>query len=179
MGLSDSQLAQIVKDAGFPAGSWPTAIAIILAESGGNPNAFNKSNRDGSTDCGLFQINSVHKPSNCFDPANNAKLALGISHGGTNWNAWTGTYKNGKYLLYMPRGIAAAGGAGGSPGVQPVSVGLSDLPDISIIWNPKTYLRLAMILAGFVLIQASLRRMTGLTTGNIVKAATNVAKVVK
>lgn len=37
-----------------------TAIAIAFCESGLNPNAYNGSNYDGSTDGGLWQINSVH-----------------------------------------------------------------------------------------------------------------------
>lgn len=36
------------------------AIAIAFCESGLNPNAYNPDNRNGTTDGGLFQINSVH-----------------------------------------------------------------------------------------------------------------------
>jgi hypothetical protein len=36
------------------------ALAIAKCESGLNPKAYNPSNNDGSTDGGLWQINSVH-----------------------------------------------------------------------------------------------------------------------
>lgn len=37
-----------------------TAIAVATCESGLKPTAHNPTNRDGSTDGGLWQINSVH-----------------------------------------------------------------------------------------------------------------------
>lgn len=37
-----------------------TALAIVRCESGFNPNAYNPNNRNGSTDGGLWQINSIH-----------------------------------------------------------------------------------------------------------------------
>lgn len=37
-----------------------TAVAIAKCESNLNPKAYNPNNRDGSTDGGLFQLNSVH-----------------------------------------------------------------------------------------------------------------------
>jgi len=36
------------------------AVAIAYCESGLRPTAYNPNNRDGSTDGGLWQINSVH-----------------------------------------------------------------------------------------------------------------------
>lgn len=36
--------------------------AIVRVESGGNPQAINRSNRNGTTDFGLMQINSIHLP---------------------------------------------------------------------------------------------------------------------
>lgn len=38
------------------------ALAIAYCESGLNPVAVNKSNKNGTTDGGVFQINSVHLP---------------------------------------------------------------------------------------------------------------------
>ena len=40
-----------------------TALAIAECESGLKAQAYNPSNRDGSKDRGLFQINTVHDPS--------------------------------------------------------------------------------------------------------------------
>lgn len=37
-----------------------TAIAIANCESGLNPDAYNPNNTDGTTDGGLWQLNSVH-----------------------------------------------------------------------------------------------------------------------
>jgi hypothetical protein len=39
-----------------------TAVAIANCESGLKPNAFNPSNKNGTTDGGLFQLNSTHYP---------------------------------------------------------------------------------------------------------------------
>lgn len=43
----------------FPEDS-ATAIAIAECESGLKPNAYNSTNKNGTTDGGLWQINSVH-----------------------------------------------------------------------------------------------------------------------
>lgn len=71
------------------------ASAIALAESGGNPDAKN-SNSDGSTDRGLWQINTVHGPLSTFDPLNNAKAAVSISKNGTNWRPWCTAWSTGR-----------------------------------------------------------------------------------
>jgi Lysozyme like domain len=80
--------------------------AIADAESGFNPNATNK-NKDGSTDYGLFQINSVHAAELAkaglknwkTDPTENAKAALLVSGAGRNnltpWVTWN-EYAGGK-----------------------------------------------------------------------------------
>ena len=43
----------------FPADA-ERALAIVRCESGFNPKAYNDKNPDGSTDGGLWQLNSVH-----------------------------------------------------------------------------------------------------------------------
>ena len=65
----------------------PIAAAVALAESGGKPDAIN-TNRNGSVDRGLWQINSVHGKQSTVDPVNNAKAAVAISKGGTDWRPW-------------------------------------------------------------------------------------------
>jgi hypothetical protein len=77
----------------------PIAVAVALAESGGAVNAINH-NTDGSTDRGLWQINSVHGNLSTFDPLANAKAAVKISSGGLNWQPWT-TYRNGAYKSHL------------------------------------------------------------------------------
>lgn len=86
-----SQLQQLAASVGFPDPA--LAAAIAMAESGGDPNAYNT---EGSY--GLWQVNiNFHQqfqsdPSVLFDPTTNAQAAFQISSGGTNWNPWS-TFK--------------------------------------------------------------------------------------
>jgi hypothetical protein len=77
-----------------------TAIAIAMAESHLNSNAYHK-NSDGSVDCGIFQINSVHNPTKaqCTNPKANIDLAYQI-YQKRGYGAWT-TFTDGKYKKYM------------------------------------------------------------------------------
>lgn len=75
------------------------AAAIALAESGGNPNAFNR-NSNNSVDRGLWQINSIHGDKSTFDVDGNAKSAIAISSNGTNWKPWT-TFTQQTYLQFL------------------------------------------------------------------------------
>ena len=90
---------QQLKDLWIQAGGSPTfadmAAAVAMAESGGRSDAVNNNNNDGSIDRGLWQINSVHGKQSTFDPMNNARAAVGISNGGTNWRPWCVAYANG------------------------------------------------------------------------------------
>jgi len=80
------------------------AVALALAESTGNPNATHV-NSDGTTDYGLWQINSSHKFPELADgswkkPEVNARLAFQV-HQSQGWGAWT-TYNGAKYLAALP-----------------------------------------------------------------------------
>jgi hypothetical protein len=75
-----------------------TARAICLAESRGNPNAYNL-DADGSNDEGLMQINSCHGYADRFNPIANMQEAYRI-YQGSGWTAWS-TYNNGKYEQYL------------------------------------------------------------------------------
>jgi len=84
-----------------------TATAVALAESGGNEKIVSPVNSDGSTDVGLWQINSVHRRDHptwttawLQNPANNASAMAVISSNGSNWAPWS-AYKNGKYKQYL------------------------------------------------------------------------------
>jgi soluble lytic murein transglycosylase-like protein len=76
-----------------------------MAESGGNPEAFNPANYDGSNDAGLMQINSIHVVSGLigdqerFNPTENLRAAYAIYKGG-GWNAWS-AFSSGKYLKFI------------------------------------------------------------------------------
>lgn len=94
-----------IRNGGSPAAA-PVAAAVAMAESQGNSDAVNRNNPDGSTDWGLWQINSVHGAQATLDPDGNAQAAVAISNNGTNWNPWT-TYRSGAYLQYL-HGTATA-----------------------------------------------------------------------
>jgi hypothetical protein len=101
--LTASQISSYAQSAGFRGQSLQIATAIALAESGGRVAAVNHDS-DGSTDRGLWQINSIHSEYNANrllnDPAYNAQAAYQISSGGSNWYPWT-TYVNGAYQRYL------------------------------------------------------------------------------
>jgi hypothetical protein len=107
--------AQAAHNAGFPKSAMVTAVAVGMAESGCDPGATNtngptKGCPGGSKDRGLWQINSCYHPSvndKCAYNADcNAKAALAISNGGTDWTPWA-AYKNGAYKQWLDEAQAA------------------------------------------------------------------------
>jgi hypothetical protein len=78
------------------------AAAVAMAESSGNPSAFNGADPHGGS-FGLWQINGAHGDAATFDPAGNAAAAVAISNNGANWNPW-GAYTNGSYQDYYGGG---------------------------------------------------------------------------
>ena len=97
-------------------------IAIVYAESGGNPTLVYDKNRNGSIDRGLWQINSVHKPdlSRIFDPEYNTEMAAGVyTRAGRKWTPWS-AFKNGKYREHLDKAnqanVPASGGTVGGIG---------------------------------------------------------------
>jgi soluble lytic murein transglycosylase-like protein len=80
------------------------AYAICMAESGGNPKAYNV-NSNGSNDKGLMQINSIHVNSGLisdegrYDPQQNIASAYAI-YKGSGFRAWS-AYLNNSYLKYL------------------------------------------------------------------------------
>lgn len=79
------------------------AAAVAQAESSGNTTAVNH-DANGTTDTGLWQINSVHGLSNLTNPLANASAAVKISSDGKNWSPWCTAWSDG-----------ACGTKGGSP----------------------------------------------------------------
>jgi hypothetical protein len=134
--LSPAQIAEYAHDAGFRGQDLTVAVAVALAESGGDPKAHNPVPPDNSY--GLWQINMIGSlgparrdqfelDSNreLFDPEENAKAAWAISGRGNSFQPWT-TYTSGAYEQYLDdarRGVRAMdkkddrpkgnGGAGG------------------------------------------------------------------
>lgn len=160
--LSDSQLANVVRQAGFPDSAQATAIAIALAESGGRTDAVNRKNSNGSIDYGLFQINSIHKDllarGSWSDPVSNARMAFSVSSGGTNWKPWV-VYKTGAYRMFLARATLASGSAGVTPiDTAPVNAATDTL---QAVFDPHSYLRIGMFIFGGLLVFISVERSTG------------------
>jgi hypothetical protein len=84
------------------------AADIALAESGGQDDAVNDKNTNGTIDRGLWQINSIHGKQSTTDPLANAKAAVAISGNGANFRPWV-TYNTGAYTKF--KGPTKGGGS--------------------------------------------------------------------
>jgi hypothetical protein len=114
--LSFDALVSLAQDAGFGDNS-QTAAAIAMAESRGNPDAYNpepqdvpgRYNRAGADDglgsVGLWQIYLAAHPEyqgqDLTDPATNAQAAYAVFVGAKGFHAWS-TFKDGSYESYIP-----------------------------------------------------------------------------
>jgi Lysozyme like domain len=189
--LTDAQIAGYAKGAGFSGNDVAIAVAVALAESRGRTDVVNSANRNGSTDRGLWQINSVHKAllatGDPFDPASNARMAHSVFAGssGGSWRPWS-TYNDGRYLGYLPRGRAAAGspalaGAGGGLGIVPggVSGSANAASDPSALLGffttPGLWARVGVLLLGGALLVFALWKLTGVGS-TVVKGARTVVR---
>lgn len=108
--LLPDQVAEVAQQAGFAYGKGlDIAVAIAKAESGYDADATNL-NTNGTTDYGLWQINSVHlepggdlagwTSKDLLDPAKNAQAAWIVSSHGTNFGPWV-TYRTGAFKTWM------------------------------------------------------------------------------
>jgi hypothetical protein len=98
-----AQIGAVAEAAGFRGSALVMAIAVALAESGGDPTATDH-DQNGTVDRGLWQINSVHSQFSAacdYDPRCAAGAAFSISSGGTNWQPWV-TYENGAEIPFLP-----------------------------------------------------------------------------
>lgn len=100
-------LAFLLDNAGFPDGeSQANGLAVIACESGRDPAAKNTNNPDGSTDRGLWQINSAAHPEVTDDCAYDSTgvcstgAAFKISNSGTDFGPWV-CYSKGEYEAHM------------------------------------------------------------------------------
>lgn len=107
--LSILQLWQLAKAAGFSGSDLIIAVAVALAESGGNTSAIG--DRDipvpGAASLGLWQINTYYHPefgpdfNTLLDPATNAAAAFSVYRAaGNSFTPWT-TFKNGAYASFV------------------------------------------------------------------------------
>lgn len=129
--VTPDEIAALAKGAGLPCDKLVVATAVALGESDGVVRATHYNAYDGSTDRGIWQINSKAWPmfgeSCVFDAACNAKAMATISNKGASFSHWL-AYTNGRYQQFMSqaqaaygRGVAgcAAGGGGGGGVASP------------------------------------------------------------
>lgn len=114
------RLAAAAHAAGLPADKIPTAVAIGLAESAGDPLARGDVDLMDATwgpSVGAFQVRSLHAERGTggvrdeaalTDLGHNARSMVAISSGGTNWRPWS-VYTNGRYRDFVDDGEAVAG----------------------------------------------------------------------
>ncbi len=117
--FTPGQIAATAKKAGVSGDNLVIAIAIAMAESGGDVGIVSPPNTNGTYDRGLWQINSVHSE---YDPQKlvtsadyNASAMFALSSRGTVWTPWS-TYNNGAYLKNMSAAKGAASGLGNGGG---------------------------------------------------------------
>lgn len=126
-------LKQVIHKAGFRGQAAKEMYGIVMAESRGNPRAYNGKGRDRSY--GLAQINmlgdmgvqrakqfKLSDYDDLYDPLTNLRAAYRISSGGKNFKPWT-TYVNGLHKQYLssypgPEADPVAS-IGDTPGVDP------------------------------------------------------------
>jgi hypothetical protein len=111
-----TELRTAAAQAGFTGAALTVAVAIALAESGGNENASHK-NPNGTTDMGAWQINSSHTTllagHNPYNLQQNANMAYALYKGrGGNFQDWTTAHTiDGKPPAYLAH-IGQATGQG-------------------------------------------------------------------
>jgi murein DD-endopeptidase MepM/ murein hydrolase activator NlpD len=102
--LNADQLTMYAQQAGFSGQALQNIVAIALAESGGDTNAYNGNDPSGGS-YGVLQINGVHfgngtSKSCAQDPACSFKYAYQLSNGGSNLNPWS-TFTSGLYRNFI------------------------------------------------------------------------------
>jgi LysM repeat protein len=101
--------------AGLTGETLRTAWAIGMAESGGNPRAFNGNAGTGDRSYGLFQINmlgnlgparlrqyNLNSNEDLFDPEVNIRVMIHMSRNCTNWQPWS-VFNRGTYRQWLSR----------------------------------------------------------------------------
>lgn len=81
--LSEAQMVDLLRQAGFDEYTWPAALAVFWCESKWSPNA-----TGAAGERGIAQIHPIHHDST-YDPLGNMLAAYRISSGGYDWSAWS------------------------------------------------------------------------------------------
>jgi hypothetical protein len=114
-----------VENAWIQAGGSPQvaamAAAVADAESGLNPNA-TRTNPDGTIGVGLWLLPANGSPPGSTDPLANARAAIQLSQGGTDWTQWCSAWSDnncgengGTYLGSGANALMSLGTQGSSP----------------------------------------------------------------
>jgi hypothetical protein len=111
------------------------AVAIAGAESGWRPGAVNR-NANGSTDHGLWQVNSVHATilasGDWADPYDNAVMARRVWAQAGSWRPWV-AFTSGAYVRHLSAAREAV--RGGAAPSQPCSGDAPGGPDNLTPWT--------------------------------------------
>lgn len=159
--ISDADIAAAARAAGFT--DIATAVAIALAESGGNPTKRPRNN-DGTFDHGLWQINSVHREiltrGNWQNPTDNARMAKAVHDDAGGWSPWV-VYKTQKYRLFLPRGEMVKGTApADTTEADPGNTG-DAVQFVTTLSTPATWQRVGYFVGGGILLLYGLAKITG------------------
>ncbi len=181
--LSRAEIANHARAAGFSGEDVNIAVAVALAESGGDPRSHNPIPPDDSY--GLWQINmlgpmgpsrrhqfGLKSNEDLYDPATNARVAYGIWKSQGWVRGWT-TYKSGKYKKFMGNDASGTTGSSGTGGDQPdsgVDTDLSIAESISSVGNS--------VFKGFANVAGILVAITFLVIGLLILARNQVGNII-
>lgn len=106
--LASTDIANYASSAGFTGDDVNTAVAIALAESSGNADAYNPETEAGAQpgmgSYGLWQIFLTDHPEaqgqNLYDPQTNANFAFSIYAARGDFSAWS-SYTSGAYQKFL------------------------------------------------------------------------------
>jgi hypothetical protein len=131
--LTPAQISYYAQNAGFSGQDLLTAVAIALAESGGNPGVYNPETAAGTPggegSYGLWQIYLHAHPeyayANLYDPQTNANAAFDIHSLAGGFSPWS-TYNSRAYQAHL---APAASAVPSMPGLTSAAVDqLSPIP---------------------------------------------------
>lgn len=113
--LTANQVRGLAYAAGFRGHDLDVAVAVAMAESGGKVRAQNK-NTNGTTDRGIFQINSTHGAGSTFDVNKNTAAAYSLYKNRGGFKDWV-AYNSGAYKKYMGKTGSGKGSMSGLSGM--------------------------------------------------------------
>lgn len=120
--LTKDQVAQFMRNAGFPESVIPVGLAVSYAESGWQTGNCNLADANGGS-FGLWQINGIHFGNTSKDCAFDPQCATNYAHmlwTGQGWNPW-GAFTDGRYLSYL-NGATPPSGSGAPSGTSSTSI---------------------------------------------------------